>query len=98
MEGMTATPEHPLGWHLFRLPGHSNRAAIGMRHLLLRAQRALKGMGLIGKKGKTAGVPLLVRLPRAAALPAHLGEVGTHRARNARYGAGGAGLFVRPSR
>ena len=54
MEGMTATPEHPLGWHLFRLPGHSNRAAIGMRHLPLRAQRALKGMGLIGKKGKTA--------------------------------------------
>ena len=74
MEGMTATPEHPLGWHLFRLPGHSNRAAIGMRHLPLRAQRALKGMGLIGKKGKTVGVPLLVRLPRAAALPAHLGS------------------------
>ena len=72
--------------------------AAGKRHLPLRAQRALKGMGLIGKKGKTAGVPLLVRLPRAAALPAHLGEVGTHRARNARYGAGGAGLFVRPSR
>ena len=62
----------------FRLPpnrpGHSNRAAIGMRHLPLRAQRALKGMGLIGKKGKTAGVPLLVSLPRAAALPAHLGS------------------------
>ena len=67
MEGMTATPEHPLGWHLFRLPGHSNRAAIGMRHLPLRAQRALKGMGLIGKKGKTAGVPLLVRSAAAQA-------------------------------
>ncbi|MBS6641442.1 MAG: hypothetical protein KH295_10365, partial [Clostridiaceae bacterium] len=35
-----------------------------------RAQRVLKGMGMIGKKGKTAGVPLLVRPPRAAALPA----------------------------
>ena len=82
MEGMTATPEHPLGWHLFRLPGHSNRAAIGMRHLPLRAQRALKGMGLIGKKGKTAGVPLLVRPPRAAALPARDARV--HMARRGR--------------
>ena len=33
----------------------------------LRAQRVLKGKGLIRKKGKTAGVPLLVRPPRAAA-------------------------------
>ena len=33
----------------------------------LRAQRVLKGKGLIRKKGKTAGVPLLVRPPRVAA-------------------------------
>ena len=33
----------------------------------MRAQRALKGMGLIGKKGKTAGVPLLVRSVAAQA-------------------------------
>ena len=49
---------------------NGKRAADGRRHLLLRAQRVLKGMGMIGKKGKTAGVPLLVRPPRAAALPA----------------------------
>ena len=33
----------------------------------LRAQRVLKGMGLIRKKGKTAGVPLLVRSSAAQA-------------------------------
>ena len=43
------------------------RAAMPKRHLLLRAKRVLKGMGLIGKKGKTAGVPLLVRSVAAQA-------------------------------
>ena len=33
----------------------------------LRAQRVLKGKGLIRKKGKTAGVPLLVRSAAAQA-------------------------------
>ena len=50
----------------------SCRAAVGKRHLPLRAQRALKGMGLIGKKGKTAGVPLLVRSAAAQAANAQL--------------------------
>ena len=43
------------------------RAAMQKRHLPLRAKRVLKGMGLIGKKGKTAGVPLLVRSVAAQA-------------------------------
>ena len=42
-------------------------AAVGRRYLLLRAKRALKGMGLIDKKGKTVGVSLLVRSVAAQA-------------------------------
>ena len=42
-------------------------AAVGRRYLPLRAQRALKGMGLIDKKGKTVGVSLLVRSVAAQA-------------------------------
>ena len=65
--------------------------AAGKRHLLLRAQRALKGMGLIRKKGKTAGVPLLVRSAAAQAANTQVKQyarvIGTKRARNARpYG------------
>ena len=51
---------------------NSNWVADGKRYLPLRAQRALKGMGLIGKKGKTAGVPLLVRSAAAQAANAQL--------------------------
>ena len=46
---------------------NGNRVAAGKRHLLLRAMRALKGMGLIDKKGKTVGVSLLVRSVAAQA-------------------------------
>ena len=44
----------------------------------LRAQRVLKGKGLIRKKGKTAGVPLLVRSAAAQAAfpPAMRGQFG----------------------
>ena len=63
-------PRTPLGWQPIPACRNGKRAADGRRHLLLRAQRVLKGIGMIGKKGKTAGVPLLVRPPRAAALPA----------------------------
>ena len=68
--------------------------AAGKRHLLLRAKRALKGMGLIDKKGKTVGISLLVRSVAAQATisardgQAHTTRSGTvPRARNARpYG------------
>ena len=56
-----------LGWQPYHACLISSRAATGKCHLPLRAQRALKGMGLIGKKGKTAGVSLLVREAAAQA-------------------------------
>ena len=58
--GVTAMPLHAAmasGWQLF---GGTTP---------LRAQRVLKGKGLIRKKGKTAGVPLLVRSAAAQAAP-----------------------------
>ena len=70
-----------------------NWAAVGRRHLLLRAQRVLKGMGMIGKKGKTAGVSLLVRPPRAAALSAR-----DARAHMARRGRRALRLFLKSQR
>ena len=45
---------------MFRLPGHSNRAAIGMRHLPLRAQRALKEGVVIRKRQGEPWFPLLL--------------------------------------
>ena len=58
---------HPAGWQKFRLPCLKNWVARAKRDLPLRAKRALKGMGLIRKKGKTIGVPLLVRSAAAQA-------------------------------
>ena len=45
----------------------------------LRAKRVLKGKGLIRKKGKTAGVPLLVRSAAAQAAPRPVGSGHTFR-------------------
>ena len=66
--GMRARDACPYGVAArFCLSFWGGRAAIPKRHLLLRAKRVLKGMGLIGKKGKTVGVPLLVRSAAAQA-------------------------------
>ena len=86
-------PRTPLGWQPIPACRNGKRAADGRRHLLLRAQRVLKGMGMIGKKGKTAGVPLLVRPPRAAALSAR-----DARAHMARRGRRALRLFLKSQR
>ena len=60
-----------------------------------------KEKGVIRKRGETFGVSPLVRLRRAAALPPAGGghSVSPCQAKKpSLYGAGGAGLFVRPSR